>query len=1055
VVHLPPGLAAGNGRRICIVTNEFHGVFKNGGIGTANTGLALALAGAGYEVTVALASPSGLSEDNLQQLRTAYRDTGIWLEVVWGTPILRNPFGDPRSASYAVYLFLREQDFDVVYFHDNCGRGFYSLLAKHTGCFENAPLLIVVAHGPHEWTYDLNSAPYYNKQPVVYAYVERRSVELADILISPSQYLVDWMRDRGWTLPAHVFVEQNIIPMPADAPGGAVRVSSVGGPVKEIVFFGRMEARKGLLLFCDALDLLKERVDLSGTTITFLGKFDRIDGINSGILVAERARLWPGPLHIQASLDQHQALNYLAREGVLAVIPSLAENSPCVVLECLQQGVPFIATDSGGTRELVRPVDRAACLFDLSPHSMAKRLAEVLAKGQRPARPAIPQSVTIARWLAFHEGIPAPAPRVGVDIARAADAPLVSICIVENGPLGVDLDGFSAILAQTYPRLEVLIIRTKGGARAPRPPRKRARPDIVVRRLKGEAATWAAACNLAAREAAGAFLVFLDSSAVVMTPQCVEVLVRAAERTGAKLVTGVPLVFGHGGTPVEGRDGEIAGLAMGACVEVGAVENCFGDGLALVAREAFEGFGGFPDGSDSAGFWRLFARATVAGASLEVVPLPTFWRRERRTGRLRQSTLVEDTRATLAIMRPLQAATMGRLLERYIDVEGEQRRRLQDHLAELGPARQAIASRLIGLDANSVEAFETFQQYLVEVGRGGEALEFAFDHGLRDGARVRWATQETALEFFWPSTTTAWEVELRTKRRMSGAQAQRITALLDDRVLPVVASDDGKATRLVILGGPSAPGASTVRLRIRAPIVSTHADPPSEYGFAIDAFSVRVQGDAAAASGDAVLDRKGDGGQTAGVRLPGAVLSRPQQPAWMVNGANPAPEVEAPNAPTPASFSSLNLDDDYRVAGYRHLDVTLYAATVGRLKWPELKFKFCIQDGEQYLEFREMDGWPDMFVAFPGAESDEFGRVVRISQENLALLSPWAHRRDKALVSAIALSLPSIISALAAKSAVPREDVETLMTEAMDLSVGLTAGLWGEAPSAAVTAEVV
>ena len=26
-------------RRVCLVTAEFHGLFKNGGIGTANTGL--------------------------------------------------------------------------------------------------------------------------------------------------------------------------------------------------------------------------------------------------------------------------------------------------------------------------------------------------------------------------------------------------------------------------------------------------------------------------------------------------------------------------------------------------------------------------------------------------------------------------------------------------------------------------------------------------------------------------------------------------------------------------------------------------------------------------------------------------------------------------------------------------------------------------------------------------------------------------------------------------------------------------------------------------------
>ena len=37
-------LAAPTPPRICLITTEFHGLFKNGGIGTANTGLALALA---------------------------------------------------------------------------------------------------------------------------------------------------------------------------------------------------------------------------------------------------------------------------------------------------------------------------------------------------------------------------------------------------------------------------------------------------------------------------------------------------------------------------------------------------------------------------------------------------------------------------------------------------------------------------------------------------------------------------------------------------------------------------------------------------------------------------------------------------------------------------------------------------------------------------------------------------------------------------------------------------------------------------------------------------
>ena len=49
---LPPGHLKLKTRRICLVTSEFHGLFKNGGIGTANTGLALELATAGWDVSV-------------------------------------------------------------------------------------------------------------------------------------------------------------------------------------------------------------------------------------------------------------------------------------------------------------------------------------------------------------------------------------------------------------------------------------------------------------------------------------------------------------------------------------------------------------------------------------------------------------------------------------------------------------------------------------------------------------------------------------------------------------------------------------------------------------------------------------------------------------------------------------------------------------------------------------------------------------------------------------------------------------------------------------------
>lgn len=54
---------------ICIVTSELYGFFKNGGIGTANYGIAKALASAGNEVTVLLLEANNYSESVIEKYK--------------------------------------------------------------------------------------------------------------------------------------------------------------------------------------------------------------------------------------------------------------------------------------------------------------------------------------------------------------------------------------------------------------------------------------------------------------------------------------------------------------------------------------------------------------------------------------------------------------------------------------------------------------------------------------------------------------------------------------------------------------------------------------------------------------------------------------------------------------------------------------------------------------------------------------------------------------------------------------------------------------------------
>lgn len=66
------------------------------------------------------------------------------------------------------------------------------------------------------------------------------------------------------------------------------------------------------------------------------------------------------------------------KSGRLAVVPSLLENSPYLITECLMAGLPLVATDVGGTAELVHPSDATRILAQPNPKSLAALLRPIL-----------------------------------------------------------------------------------------------------------------------------------------------------------------------------------------------------------------------------------------------------------------------------------------------------------------------------------------------------------------------------------------------------------------------------------------------------------------------------------------------------------------------------------------------------------------------------------------------------------------------------------------------------------------------------------------------------
>jgi len=132
---------------VLVVTSELVGPFKNGGIGTATTGLVETLAGMGCPTTVLYTGAIWHVEIDMAPWIESWRRIGV--EVVPLTlgdmKRLAGPVRDQGLGSaWLVYEFLRGRHFDIVHFNDTLGEGMLALAAKHLGAAFAGTRMIVV-----------------------------------------------------------------------------------------------------------------------------------------------------------------------------------------------------------------------------------------------------------------------------------------------------------------------------------------------------------------------------------------------------------------------------------------------------------------------------------------------------------------------------------------------------------------------------------------------------------------------------------------------------------------------------------------------------------------------------------------------------------------------------------------------------------------------------------------------------------------------------------------------------------------------------------------------
>lgn len=569
------------------------------------------------------------------------------------------PVGWTPHASIGVLRYLQgyQHDIDFIHFSENTGIGYFTVLSKFQGLAFQHCQIIVGLHGAEvEWASMLNRVYPSDRYRMELGYFERRTAELADIIISPSDYMVDYVQKRGWKLPSSTYVIPNIVQ------ASPIEWRREIGKIKELVFFGRLEERKGVRLFVQALELLflDNTSAIEIDTITFLGRdfFDsKTNSLSSTLITAALGKLQDNApnqfvFQFKSDLDRPAALDYLRDSSRLAVIPPIADNSPSTILECITSDIAFVTSNVGGISELIHPDDHSRVLFPPFPSSLARQIEQVVSNSTVKIRQSQATINAAQDWVQLHKYLLDRFQAPPVPISRN---PKVSVIITHFDRPDLVVQLLESLQHQEYTNFELILV-DDGSIREESLNLLRildvefqSRVGWSIIRIKnsylGEAR------NIGAANSTGEYILFLDDDDVLKSDALLT-LVSVAEKTNASALSSWLDEFASDQNPLnlDSIPHRRTYYFAGQSISLGMIENCFGSGNIFVKRRIFEELGGFTTLRELGGEdWEFWMKLALAGHSHYVVPVELIFVRSDP----RSSSMVSQNQVFLNLLLTL------------------------------------------------------------------------------------------------------------------------------------------------------------------------------------------------------------------------------------------------------------------------------------------------------------------------------------------------------------------------------------------------------------------
>jgi len=629
------------GLRVCIFTAEFAGIFPSGGIGYVLSELAQLLASEKAQVTIAYLGSGKLHETMTKDLE----NKGVSFVKLPEPDIPIAPGHVSLVGSYKALLYLmnEENQFDIVHFNDYLGHAIYPLYAKRQGWLLDKTKVVVTLHGTTMWSRLANKQLPHTIDDISVSWIEREAISAADVVWAPSKFIATSLLSEGVELPENVVVLKNAPPTLEHISNKhrelyGRRIEKSTSVINEIVFFGRLEMRKGPLLLIEALEQLskKHRSMMKHIKVSFLGRDTPVDEWNPSYKEKIRqdflssTNLMNVNLSFLDNFDRDQAISYISDPHRLIVIPSLTENLPGTVYESIEFGANFIAADVGGIKEMIHADDADRCLFKPLPLTLATKLYEKLSEKHedyKEVRHAETSTSIRSDIIAFHKQIHQSSSRNSSGKRRKSN-PKITVCLTHYDRPKSLLKVLNEWKKQAYKNFDIIVVDDESPEKAQNKLDELVMPVILKngwKLLKMKHSYVGAARNKCVEVADEDtdFFFFTDDDDFVSN-NALQSLADVAHHARADIVSAFYHLF-RASTLEEAvaKKTESVWMFSGGSPAMGTLSNPFGGTLMLVSVTAFQKIGGFSE-FDTVGCedWEFYMRATTKKMRIEIIPNP-------------------------------------------------------------------------------------------------------------------------------------------------------------------------------------------------------------------------------------------------------------------------------------------------------------------------------------------------------------------------------------------------------------------------------------------------